>query len=52
MRGIAPTEKDSATDTLEKRLWAAADPLRANSGVETWAHCDPIPGFPIVARGH
>jgi hypothetical protein len=30
VRWVAPTEKDAATDTLEKRLWAAADQLRAN----------------------
>jgi len=33
MQWIAPSEKDLATDTLEKRLWAAADQLRANSGL-------------------
>jgi len=33
MHWIAPSEKDLATDTLEKRLWAAADPFRANSGL-------------------
>ena len=31
MHWIALTEKDSATDTLEKRLWAAADILPANA---------------------
>ncbi len=35
MRWVAPTEKDTANQTLEKRLWAAADQFRANSGV-TW----------------
>jgi len=30
---IASSEKDTANDTLEKRLWAAADQLRANSGL-------------------
>ncbi|MCX6930861.1 MAG: hypothetical protein NT154_47810, partial [Verrucomicrobia bacterium] len=30
---IAPSEKDTATNTLEKRLWDAADQLRANSGL-------------------
>lgn len=33
MQWIAPSEKDVATDTLEKRLWAAADQFRANSGL-------------------
>ena len=32
MQWIAPSEKDATNDTLEKRLWAAADQLRANSG--------------------
>ena len=30
MRWVAPTEKDTANQTLEKRLWAAADQFRAN----------------------
>ena len=33
MHWIASSEKDQATDTLEKRLWAAADQFRANSGL-------------------
>lgn len=33
MRWIAPTEKDTATVTLEERLWAAADRFRANAGL-------------------
>ena len=33
MLWIAPSEKDTATATLEKRLWDAADPFRANSGL-------------------
>jgi len=28
---IAPAEKDDATTTLEKRLWASTDEFRANS---------------------
>jgi len=31
MLWVAPSEKDTATDALEKRLWDAADQLRANS---------------------
>jgi len=31
MTWIAPSEKDDATATLEKRLWDAADQFRANS---------------------
>lgn len=34
MHWIAPSEKDAGTDTLEKRLWDAADQLRANSASE------------------
>jgi hypothetical protein len=30
---IAPSEKDPDNEALEKRLWAAADQLRANSGL-------------------
>ena len=33
MHWITPSEKDQATDTLEKRLWAAADQFRADSGL-------------------
>ena len=29
-----PIGKDTATDTLEKRLWDSADQLRANSGLK------------------
>ncbi len=32
MRWVAPTEKDEANHALEKRLWAAADQLRAIAG--------------------
>ena len=37
MRWVAPTEKDTANQTLEKRLWAAADQFRANSGLKARA---------------
>jgi len=33
MHWIAPSEKDTPAGTLEKRLWAAAGHLRANSGL-------------------
>ncbi|MBI3270970.1 MAG: N-6 DNA methylase [Planctomycetes bacterium] len=42
---IAPTEKDAATDTLEKRLWAAADQLRANSGLTSAQYSQPVLGL-------
>src|SRR5438309_10886790 len=32
MHWIAPSEKDTASATLEKRLWDAAGQFRANSG--------------------
>jgi type I restriction enzyme M protein len=34
MHWIAPTEKDAASTSLEKRLWDAADQFRANSGLK------------------
>ena len=40
MQWIAPSEKDTATNTLEKRLWEAADQLRANSGLTVGAVFD------------
>ena len=30
---VAPSEKDTATETLEKRLGVAANQFRANSGL-------------------
>jgi type I restriction enzyme M protein len=39
---IAPSEKDTATDRLEKRLWDAADQLRANSGLKAQEYSGPI----------
>ena len=38
MRWVAPTEKDTANEVLEKRLWAAADQFRANSGLSALEH--------------
>jgi len=45
MQWIAPSEKDLATDTLEKRLWAAADQLRANSGLTSQQQSQPVLGL-------
>jgi type I restriction enzyme M protein len=45
MHWIAPTEKDIATDTLEKRLWAAADQMRANSGLTSAQYSQPVLGL-------
>ena len=45
MQWIAPSEKDKATDTLEKRLWSAADQLRANSGLTSAQYGQPVLGL-------
>jgi type I restriction enzyme M protein len=45
MQWIAPSEKDSANITLEKRLWDAADQLRANSDLKAQQYSGPILGL-------
>lgn len=45
MHWIAPTEKDSLTETLEKRLWDSADQFRANSGLKAQEYSGPILGI-------
>ena len=45
MLWIAPTEKDLATDTLEKRLWAAANQLWAGAGLKQSDYSEPILGL-------
>jgi len=45
MRWIAAPEKDTATATLEKRLWEAADQFRANSGLKAQEYSGPILGL-------
>lgn len=45
MRWIAPQEKDVAAAALEKRLWAAADELRANSGLTSAQYSQPVLGL-------
>ena len=45
MQWIAPSEKDAANDTLEKRLWGAADQLRANSGLNSQQYSLPVLGL-------
>ena len=45
MHWIAPTERDTATDTLERRLWAAADQFRANSGLTAAQYSAPVLGL-------
>jgi type I restriction enzyme M protein len=45
MRWIAPPEKDPGTTTLERRLWEAADQLRANSGLTSQQYSQPVLGL-------
>lgn len=45
MQWIAPSEKDTATDALENRLWDAADQLRANSGLNAAQYSTPVLGL-------
>ncbi len=45
MRWVAPPEKDAGTVTLEKRLWDAADELRANSGLNASQYSQPVLGL-------
>jgi type I restriction enzyme M protein len=45
MQWIAPSEKDASNGTLEKGLWAAADQLRANSGLTSQQYGQPVLGL-------
>lgn len=45
MRWVAPTERDTANQALEKRLWAAADQFRANSGLKAAQYSAPVLGL-------
>lgn len=45
MKWIAPSQKDAATNTLEKKLWDAADQLRANSGLKSQQYSLPVLGL-------
>ncbi|HEY2801851.1 MAG TPA: class I SAM-dependent DNA methyltransferase [Chthoniobacterales bacterium] len=45
MQWIAPSEKDAANNELEKRLWQAADQLRANSGLTAQQYSGPVLGL-------
>jgi type I restriction enzyme M protein len=42
---VAPSEKDTANDVLEKRLWSAADQFRANSGLKSQEYSAPVLGL-------
>ena len=45
MQWVAPAEKNEANDLLEKRLWVAADQLRANSGLTSAQYSQPVLGL-------
>lgn len=45
MHWVAPSKKDTGTETLEKRLWAAADQFRANSGLTSAQYSTPVLGL-------
>ncbi|HVA65325.1 MAG TPA: class I SAM-dependent DNA methyltransferase [Elusimicrobiota bacterium] len=45
MKWIAPPKKDDDNGTLEKRLWDAADQLRANSGLTAQQYSQPVLGL-------
>jgi hypothetical protein len=45
MQWTAPSEKDTATESLEKRLWDSADQFRANSGLKAQEYSGPILGI-------
>jgi type I restriction enzyme M protein len=42
MHWIAPAEKDTASTTLEQRLWEAANQLCANAGLKTQEYPGPL----------
>jgi type I restriction enzyme M protein len=45
MQWVATATRDTATDTLEKRLWDAADQFRANSGLTAAQYSAPVLGI-------
>ena len=45
LRWIATPERDTATTTLERRLWDTADQFRANSGLKAQEYSGPILGL-------
>jgi hypothetical protein len=45
MHWVSPSGKDFATDTLERRLWDAADQFRANSSLSADQYSQPILGL-------
>jgi type I restriction enzyme M protein len=45
MHWVVPTERDTDNGALEKRLWEAADQLRANSGLTSAQYSQPVLGL-------
>jgi type I restriction enzyme M protein len=45
MQWVAPSERDTDNETLESRLWLAADQLRANSGLTSAQYSQPVLGL-------
>jgi len=45
MKWIAPAARDAATQSLEARLWEAADQLRANSNLNSQQYSQPVLGL-------
>lgn len=45
MTWVTPSERDEANNVLEKRLWDAADELRANSGLTSQEYSQPLLGL-------
>lgn len=45
MKWIAPSEKDTAANTLETRLWDATDQFRANSWIKSQKYSAPVLGL-------
>ena len=45
MQWIAPYQKDSVNGTPEKRVWQAANQLRANSGLTSAQNSQPVIGL-------
>lgn len=45
MHWVAPSEKNLANESLEKRLWDSADQFRANSGLKAQEYSSPILGL-------
>jgi hypothetical protein len=48
MHRVAPSHKDTASATLERHLWDAADPFRANSGLKAQEYSAGSPPGPVL----